>query len=259
MKTTGKTTNTVLLFLFGGIILIPLIYNIILAFSFQPYPSIQNYRVSSRWFRSLSENFQLRDSIIRSIFMGSSIAGISLLMSFFCGYFLARKIAKRWTNIILILLVLPSITPFILYGFSLAEFARLVGFSRSPVGVIIGQIVVFSPLAVTYYTFTISGLNEDVEFAAEQLGAKTYKIYEIVFRQLRYNSMLLFFVLFALSWDEYIISWFLSGFDKNYVVQVRNMLESSFSLEVFAVGTITVFITSIIYVAFTILKGRNAG
>nr|VFK20245.1 MAG: hypothetical protein BECKLPF1236A_GA0070988_102543 [Candidatus Kentron sp. LPFa]VFK34286.1 MAG: hypothetical protein BECKLPF1236C_GA0070990_102573 [Candidatus Kentron sp. LPFa] len=59
---------------------------------------------------------------------------------------------------------------------------------------------------------------------------------EIVGRQVWPTLAASIGIIFMLSWDEYIVAWFVSGFDKTYPVHIRNMLESTMSPEIHAAG-----------------------
>ena len=62
--------------------------------------------------------------------------------------------------------------------------------------------------------------------------------------------------MFVLSWDEYIVAWFVSGFDKTYPVHVRNMLESTMSPEISAAGVTVALGSCLLILVATYLLRR---
>ncbi len=246
-----KRTGLFIILTILVIILSPIIFMALFSVSenrFIVFP-VQEYSI--KWYISVINNPVVLNSLGYTIIIGLIVSGLSVCLGFMSAYWLnnAKGINKQ---LFLALFTIPAIVPFILYGLGFLEFARNLGIARSGFAVVIAHTVTFSPLATVYLFHQISRLNEDIEFSARELGAPNYRvIIEIVGGQIAKNIFVCAIVIFALSWDEYIISWFVSGFQKTYAVQVRNMLESTFSPEVFALGSlIGFFILLLVSIAF---------
>jgi spermidine/putrescine transport system permease protein len=131
----------------------------------------------------------------------------------------------------------------VLFGFSFGEFTKWLGMERSNYALVIAQVTVFSPLSMVYFYFRSKQLNRDIEDCATELGANEMDRMGLVWGQLQRNIAGCLIVTFILSWDEYIISWFLSGFEKPYSVYIKNSMESTFDPQIYAIGTLVALIT----------------
>ncbi len=190
------------------------------------------------WYRQLLTDSTLHASLLRSVLIGVSAAAASLSLGFPAGYWLARLPEEVGVRLLLVLTV-PAIVPFILFGLSLLEFTRMLGIDRTLLAVGLGHLVVFCPIVTALCYHRCRQLEVAVEDAARELGASEWRILaEIVGGQAWKSLAAAFLVVFVLSWDEFIIAWFVSGFDKTYPVYVRNALESTMSPEVHAAGVV---------------------
>lgn len=252
-----KWVNNVLVFVILFIILSPIMFMTLFSFSENRFIVFPVKHYSIKWYISILNNPIVVDSIVITVITGLLISILSVCLGFMSAYWLnhSKGINKQFA---LSIFTIPSIVPFVLYGLGFLEFSRNLGFARTNFALIIAHTVIFSPLATVYLYYQINKLNEEIEHSAKELGAPEYRIIiEIVGGQITKNILACMAVIFALSWDEYIISWFVSGFQKTYAVQVRNMLDSTFSPEVFAVGTmIGVFILLILSAVFRFYRKK---
>jgi len=220
------------------IIFVPLLTMVVLSFCKGRFASFPWPGWSLQWYRQFFENSLLHLSLLRSLMVGFEVAVISTLLGFGSGYALSRM-PSRVGSSLLMLITLPAIIPFVLFGFCFIEFAGYIGILRTTFAVFVAHIVVFSPLSTALCYHRFRQLNLDIEDAARELGASEIKIFFIIVGGQSWRTLIASgIVIFVLSWDEYIISWFLSGFNKTYPVYVRNMLESTMSPEINAVGSI---------------------
>lgn len=241
-----KWVNYICLLLILLLVLSPILFMGVFSFSDNRFINFPVEQYSTKWYQSIAHNTDLENSLLITLVTGASVAALSVCFGFMSGYWLvhARGFNKQ---LALALFTIPSIVPLILYGLGFLEFTRHIGIARTLLAMIIGHTVIFSPLATVYFYHQISKLNKDIEHAARELGAAEFTIIiQIVAGQIKKNIFVCWTIVFALSWDEYIVSWFVTGFKKTYAVQVRNMLESTFSPEVFAVGSITGVISLIL-------------
>jgi len=219
------------------LVIIPLIY--LFAFSFMENRFL-HFPVtgwSFIWYKTLFSDEQLINSVLFSIFLSSIIGILATFFGFLSGYSFARSSSKHIFSLIIIL-TLPAVIPYLVYGLGFLELSRFIGIERTGLSLVIAHISVFSPLSMTYFYFQIRETNMDFDNSARELGAKGVDVIKLHLGTLKKEVIACMIIIFVLSWDEYIISWFLTGFQKTYAVQVRNMMESTFSPEVFAIGTV---------------------
>ncbi len=220
------------------LIAVPLAAMAVLSFSSVRFPSWPWPGWDIVWYRQLLSNEALRGSLFRSFVVGTSAAAASLSLGFPAGYWLARLPEKTGVKVLLILTV-PAVMPFILFGLSFLEFSRMLGFDRTLFAASLGHIIVFCPIVTALCYHRCGQLDTVLEDAAREFGASEWRVLgEIVAGQIWRSLLAAFLVIFVLSWDEFIISWFVSGFEKTYPVFVRNSLESTMSPEIHAAGVV---------------------
>ena len=214
---------------------------LVLSFCKGRFPSLPWLGWSLQWYGELGRNGALHASLLRSAAVGFFAAALSGVLGFLGGYWLTHlpeRKAIRW----LMVLTVPALVPFILFGISFLQFARLLGFSRTLFAVVLAHTAIFSPVALALCYHRCRQLSVDLEQAAREFGASETRILlQVVGLQMWRTVVAGMSVVFVLSWDEYIVSWFVSGFDKTYPVHVRNMLESTMSPEIDAAGVTVAF------------------
>jgi len=240
------------------LVFIPLLTMVVLSFCKGRFASFPWPGWSLQWYQQFFENSILHLSLLRSLIVGVAVGVISTLLGFGSGYALSR-LPSRTGSSLLMLITLPAIIPFVLFGFCFAEFAGYIGILRTTISVFIAHVVVFSPLSAALCFHRFRQLNLDIEDAARELGASEIKIFFMIIGGQTWRTLIASgIVIFVLSWDEYIISWFVSGFNKTYPVYVRNMLESTMSPEINAVGSIVAFL-SLLLMSMALYLLRNPG
>ena len=64
-------------------------------------------------------------------------------------------------------------------------------------------------------------------------------------------------LIFTFSWDEFMISWFVSGFNQTISIKVWTMLKTAISPEINALGTIIVlFSVGLLITAFILINKK---
>jgi spermidine/putrescine transport system permease protein len=230
----------------------------VLAFCSSQFPSLPWPGWSLEWFKQVTTHSTLQRSLAESAFVGLSVATLGSFLGALGGYSIAR-LKSPHTNAHLTLLTVPALTPFLLLGFCFLQFARLLGIGRTTTAVIIAHCVAFSPVVLALVYHRARRLNVDLEDAAREFGASEYRVtLEVVGGQLWPTILAGAVVLFVLSWDEFAIAWFVGGFNKTYPVQVRNMLESTMSPIVSAIGfLVSVFSAALTGAAFMMLRNTT--
>lgn len=238
------------------IVLLPLATMVVVSFCDGRFPAFPWPGWSLRWYSEFLRDSTLQESLGRSATVGLAVAGLSGLLGYGSAYWLSRLqhgIGER----LLLGFTVPALIPFVLFGFCFLDFARYLDIARTTSAVVLAHTVVFSPLVTALCYRRIRQLNPDLEDAARELGASELRIFVQLIGGQTWRAIVASQILvFVLSWDEYIISWFASGFGKTYPVQVRNMLESTMSPEINAVGSV-ICIASCILMSIAVLLLRR--
>ncbi len=224
----------------------PVVIMVVLSLSSARFPGLPWPGWSLRWYGDIAADSDLLASMLASLRVACGASLISVVVGFPAGYGLARlgKLGER----ALLLFTVPAVAPFLVFGFAFLIFLNRIGAERSLFAVAVAHAAVFSPVVTAAVYHRCRRLDPAPELAARELGASEPRILvQVIGGQIRRTILVAGCLVLVLSWDEYIISWFLTGFSKTYPVQVRNLLESTMSPKIGAVGSL-VGCLSIIFV-----------
>jgi spermidine/putrescine transport system permease protein len=240
-----------------AVVTLPVMTMTVLSFCDGRFPAFPWPGWSLRWYGEFMRNGTLHASLVRSALVGLAVAALSSLLGSGSGYWLSRLPDRIGERLVLVF-TLPALIPFVLFGFCFLDFARYLGIARTTEAIIVAHVVIFSPLVAGLCYRRLRQLNPDLEDAARELGASEIRIFiQVVGGQIWRTIVASQILIFVLSWDEFIISWFVSGFEKTYPVQVRNMLESTMSPEIDAIGSVIAITSCVLMSIATILMRQR--
>jgi spermidine/putrescine transport system permease protein len=233
----------------------PLITMLVVSLCVERYPRFPWPGWSFQWYSGLFADRELLGSLGQSALVGCCAAVLCCAVGFCGAYSLSGGFLRR-TSVPLALAALPSLLPMVVFGFCFLQLAQAFGFARTPAANVLAHAAVFSPISVFLLFYALQKLNRSVEDAARELGASETRIAtQIVALQIWPAIVASLIISFVLSWDEYVISWFVSGFQKTYPVYVRNMLESTMTPEIDAAGILVAAASILLaYVAWRLFR-----
>jgi spermidine/putrescine transport system permease protein len=95
----------------------------------------------------------------------------------------------------------------------------------------------------------LTEMDPTLEQAAWNLGSSQWRaIKEVILPQALPAIVAALLITMAVSWDEFIISWFVSGLDVTLPVQIFNELQGQVSARINAIGTIVFGVTILLVV-----------
>jgi spermidine/putrescine transport system permease protein len=236
----GFRAYIVLGFLF---IFAPILSLIVFAFNDNRFPSLPWSGFSTRWFDAVFATPEFTSSLRNSLVVGA----ISALIATFLGG-TAAYLLNRWDfrgkGIYLGIAVLPPCIPLIILGLALLIYLKEIGLSGSLTSVVISHVVLGSAFALGIVRMRLTEMDAALEEAAWNLGASQWRaIREVVLPQAAPAILAAFLITMAVSWDEFIISWFVSGLDVTLPVAIFNELQGQVSARINAIGTIVFGVT----------------
>lgn len=205
---------------------------------------------SLRWYGTVFTSPQLIASLGNSFAVGAlaALAATSMALLLALGFRHAFRAKSLVLNLILIPIVIPGITGGIVL---LLSFGYLGVRPSLWTTVLIGHINWVLPFAFLTLYPRLHGFDHTLEEAAMDLGAQPWTIFtHIVFPLIRPGVVATLLFSFSLSFDEFIRTIFLTGFDRTIPVQFWTMLVNVVAPEITAMAVIIILIS-----AFTALVG----
>ncbi|MDE0695537.1 MAG: ABC transporter permease subunit, partial [Boseongicola sp.] len=165
----------------------------------------------------------------------------------------------RFKSAYLALALLPPTIPLVIMGLAMLAWLGQLGLSGGITGIIIAHTVMAAPFAMAICRMRLQQMDASLEAAAWNLGASPWRAMRVVVVPFCLPAIISAFCLTAaVSFDEFIVAWFVSGLNKTVPVMILEILQGNVDPQINAIGTV-VFITSITLVvaAQLLLLGKS--
>ena len=233
---------------------------IVALFSFNSTPSLQDFSgFSLQWYDEFFSSAQLRDSLIASIKIGfvTMLVGTVLGTTLAFALVRARSRAASASNV---LMLIPLVTPEIVAGVSALVLFTQIGMELSLTTIMIAEITFSISFVTVIVRARLSALNREVEDAAMDLGATRMQTVRLVVLPALWPAIIASALLiFALSFDDFVIAFFTTGEDPTPLpVQIYSSIRFGVRPTINAVGTF-MLVFSFLIVALAIALPRILG
>jgi spermidine/putrescine transport system permease protein len=241
-------------------VLAPIFVVVVFSFNEARFAALPWRGFTLDWYQQVFDSRAIMSAVRHSVLVGLAVATTACALGFFGAYGLARW-QTRLTGPISLTLLSPLAVPWLFLGLGLLIFLTQIGVSRGLGAVFLGHTVFAAPMSVLIIRARIAALPRAQEEAAWDLGAKPLRaMMHVVLPQARPGIAAAFLLSFTLSFDEFIMAWFLSRFDVTLPVHIWGLIRSGINPTINAIGTLvfTVSITLAV-VAQALIRGRRRG
>ncbi len=221
-----------------------------------PTIPIQNY--SLHWYQVVAENPDISEGLITSTIVGVSVSVLSTILGLISSYWLCRRLSIRTSTLYVSAVSLPCFAPLLLAGMAMVMYFQTIQLAGNIFAIIAAHTCYCSPFALSIIRMSYERLNPDLELAARNLGAGNARtIFTIIVPQLWPALAAAAMLSFLVSWDEFIMSWFVGGFTKTLPMVLYDMIGSSYSPTVNAVGTIVTLVSGVVLLSVFMLLRKS--
>jgi len=209
---------------------------------------------SWKWYERLFHNPDLINPFFTSLEIALSSAVLSAFLGLCVGYLIVRggkfnREAMSWAS------YLPIMLPEIVLGLSLLSFFVWIGFPLGRMSVLLGHVAFGTAYVAVLVRARLSQADPLLEDAAYDLGSNRRKTFiKVVLPQLTTTLISGMMMVFTLSFDDFIISFFLAGVGVTTLpMKVYSMLKFGVTPEVNALcalilmGSFLLVTTSLLY------------
>jgi len=194
---------------------------------------------SLRWYPEIFESLSIRDFFWTSVAIALAVAVISTVLAFFGALAFARY-SWRGRKFYQKLVILPVLFPQAVLGLALLLWFTAVGIAPSWQAAVFAHLVWIAPIATLVIAIQVYAFDPAVEEAAFDLGATRWQVLrEVTLPLLAPGISSGFIFSFLLSWANFPLSLFTTGADTTIPEWVSAKLQSGYSPQVPAVGTLT--------------------
>jgi spermidine/putrescine transport system permease protein len=236
-------------------ILAPIVSIIVFSFNLDRFPGLPWSGFTLTWYRAIMIDPTIGRGLANSLIVAVATAALASFAGFSAAY-VDYRYRFRGKTLYMALVTLPPTVPVIILGLAMLAFLSEIGLSGALPGIVIGHVVIAAPFAMALIRMRLADLDRDLEAAAWNLGASEWRaLFQVVVPFCRPAIFAALAISAAVSFDEYMIAWFVSGINETLPVRLLAMLQGQVSPRINAVGSI-VFIISVILVT---LANRAVG
>ena len=239
-------------------IFVPIVISFIFSFSPNRYPTLPLGGFSTQWYEVILDEAPVPRAFGNSIKAGVIVALISTFIGFAAAYtdYRYRFFGK---NFYLALALLPPTIPVLILGLVMLMYLSRISLVGELYSVVLAHVVYCIPFAMALIRLRLAQMNPDLESAAWNLGANSWRAMREVILPFTMPSIFAALALtMAVSFDEYMIAFFTGGVTETLPVRVLALLQGQVSPRINAIGSVVFTISmSLVILAQILLLTRR--
>ena len=253
MTKTGKRLRIDLLVLYCILLFIfllsPIVIIVLFSFNASRAGSFPMAGLSIKWYKEVIKSAAFISAVKNSVYVAISTSFFSVLIGTLASFGLTRYSFKL-KNVVKLLVLLPITIPPLLIGISLLSYFNIIKIPLSLFTVTISHLVFCIPFVILVMNSRLEGFDFSVEEAANDLGANRLQTFRYVtFPIMRSSVIGVGMLAFALSFDEFLITFFTIGADNTLPLVIWAMLRRGISPAVNAISTLVLIVSLLLILA----------
>jgi spermidine/putrescine transport system permease protein len=239
---TLAVTVAALVFLY-----VPLVVVVLFSFHATGALSFPFTGFSLRWYRETFGSSIFTDALTNSAIVAAVVSLLTLVIGTMAAYALSRS-ARRWRTPLALLFFLPITLPGLFVGMALLVYFARIDVQLSLVTVAIAHFVFVFPYFLLIAVAALDRLDPALEEAASDLGAPPWKVFRKVTLPLIWPILAGATALaFALSFDEFVITFFVIGPDSTLPMFIFSKLRRTVDPSINVVSTVLMATTLLLW------------
>ena len=241
-----------LIFLYLPVAVLPLF-----SFNDSQYITFPLKGFTLKWYAQLADSYGLQNALINSLKVAVSVAILSTIL----GTFAAKAVTRyrmRKSGLVIGFIMVPLVIPEIILGIALLMTFSLGNVSLSLITVGTGHLLLCVPFSMLVLISRMEGFDKSLEEAAQDLGENVWgTFWRVTFPIILPGVVASLLLTFTISFDEFVLAFFLSGTDATLPVHIWSQLRFPDKLpSVLSLGAIIVVASTVlIFIAELIRRG----
>jgi spermidine/putrescine transport system permease protein len=232
-----------------GFIYLPIISLIAFSFNANRFPSLPWTGFSTHWYQEIFSDPTISEAFLLSIMIALATAVTSTLLGFLGAY-----TDYRWRfpgkNVYLAVIILPPTIPYIVLGLAMLNFLKEIGLAASALGIFISHTILCIPFALAVFRMRLADMPSELEPAAWNLGCGQLRtVVKIVVPHCLPAIAAALMITTAISFDEFVIAWFVSGVNVTLPVRILALLQGQVSASINALGSVVFAISLVLIIS----------
>lgn len=221
----------------------PILTSMVFSFNSDRFPTVPLGEFTTHWYVTAFSRPEVWVAFQNSLIVAASAAALSTFIGFATAYTDFRY-NFRFKSAYLALALLPPTIPLVIMGLAMLAWLSQLGISGTLRGITIAHTVMGAPFAMAICRLRLQQMDPSLEAAAWNLGASPWKAMRTVVIPFCMPAIISALCLTAaVSFDEFIVAWFVSGLNRTVPVVILEILQGNVDPQINAIGTV-VFLTS---------------
>ena len=237
----------------------PIVTSMVFSFNSDRFPTVPLGEFTLHWYRTAFAREEVWTAFGNSLMVAGCAAVLSTALGFATAYTDFRY-GFRFKTAYLALALLPPTIPLVIMGLAMLAWLARLGLSGTLTGLVIAHTVMGAPFAMAICRLRLQQMDPSLEAAAWNLGASPWRAMRAVVIPFCAPALISAWCLTAaVSFDEFIVAWFVSGLNKTVPVMILEILQGNVDPQINAIGTV-VFLTSLTLVvaAQLLILGKSS-
>jgi spermidine/putrescine transport system permease protein len=219
-------------------LVLPIVTMIVFSFQKGQFASIPGQGWTLQWYGKLFADGTLLEALRNSLIVSPLAATGACVLGFLAAYSIHRF--RFWgRSAFSVLLVLPVLIPPLILGVAFLGLLSRIGLQGQLLSVILTHMVIVTAPAMAVIQLRLGQMPSSLEEAAWDLGATEFQtLYKVVLPFALPGIAGGWLLAFTFSFDEFIVAWFVSGFEQTLPVAVYAYIVGSVDPSLNAVGSI---------------------
>jgi spermidine/putrescine transport system permease protein len=211
---------------------------------------------TTKWYAEMAADRDMHAALYNTLKVGAAAALISTLLGMMAAKALTRPVPGR--GLLFAFGSLPLFIPDIVLGIALLMLVTQAGFSLSLYSVVAGHVLICLPFAIAVLVSRLEGFDTSLEEASRDLGeGALMTFWRVTFPLVLPGIVASLLLTFIVSFDEFLIAFFLCGTDTTLPVYIWGELRFPYKLpSVLALGA-AILVGSAVLVVFAELVRRH--
>ena len=219
---------------------------------------------SLRWYQALTEDTKIVDGFWLSLQVATFSGIASAVLATFAAFVLVRYRSFRGRTLFSGMVNAPLVMPEVVIGLSLL--LLMVGIQnafgwpqRGMLTIVLGHTLLGMAYGMVVVQSRLLEMNRAIEEAAMDLGARPFQVFFLVTRPNIFQAILAAYLLaFTLSFDDVVISEFLSGPGVNTLPQVIfGYARRGINPTIYAAATLLIVSVTLVVIAYSVWVARQ--
>lgn len=238
-------------------LVVPTLLVIPMSFSGAQYLEFPPRQWSLRWYQSYFNSASWMQATATSLKAGFLTALVATPLGTMAAYGLLVS-RVRYANLLTMLLLTPMVVPVILIGIGVFYVYVKLQLVNTLTGLVLAHSMLAIPVVMMVVSATLKTFDLNQELVSRSLGASRMRTFMLVtFPQIRFAVLTGAVLAFLTSFDEIIVSLFISGGEHSTLTRnMFNALRDQVDPTIAAISTLIVVITSLVVVV-TQFSGKS--